>query len=157
MSYSPKMGPARFLEGSGRDLRLAARMLRKSPAFTLVVVLTLALGIGASAAIFSAVDGVLLRPLPYGQPERLVAIQETLLPQLPEFAVSPHHYFEWKKQATSFEGLAAMHEGSYNLTGLGEPTRVSAGRLTANILSTLGVGPRRDRAGTPGSSRSAER
>jgi putative ABC transport system permease protein len=135
------MRPARLLEESWRDLGLAARLLRKSPGFTGVVVLTLALGIGASAAIFSVVDGVLLRPLAYRQPDRLVVIQETLLPQLPEFAVSPHHYFEWKKQVSSFESLAAMHDGSYNLTGPGEPVRVSAGRVTSNTFSTLGVGP----------------
>jgi predicted permease len=131
----------RLAEESWSDLRHAARVLGKSPGFTAVAVITLALGIGASAAIFSVVDGVLLRPLPYPHPDRLVVIQESLPPQLPEFPVSPHHYFEWTKQVTSFERLAAMHQGSYNLTGAGEPIRVSAARVTSSAFSTFGAVP----------------
>jgi putative ABC transport system permease protein len=123
------------------DLRQAARSLRRSPGFTALAVLTLGLGLGAAAAIASVVDGVLLRPLPYPESDRLVVVQETLPPRMPELAVSRDHYFEWVAQAHSFARIAAMHEGSYNLTGMGEPVRVSAGRLTANTLATLGVRP----------------
>ena len=114
-----------------------------------MAVVTLALGIGACVAIFSAVDGVLLRPLPYPQSGRLVAIHETLLPRLPEFAVSPRHYFAWRAQATGFEDMGAWHEGSHNLTGLGEPIRVSAGRVTASLFTTLGVPPALGRVFSP--------
>jgi hypothetical protein len=122
-----------------RDLRYAARQLVRAPGFTAIAVATLALGIGACVAIFSVVDGVLLRPLPYPRSERLVVIKESLLPRLPEFAVAPAHYFDWRKQATSFENLAALHDGSYNLTGTGDPIRISAGRVTSSIFATLGA------------------
>jgi putative ABC transport system permease protein len=124
-----------------RDLHRGFRQLVRSPGFTVTVVLTIGLGIGANVAIFSAVDCVLLRPLPYAQPDRLVVIRQSLLPRLPDFAVSPNHYFALGQQATSFDGLAAWHEGSHNLTGLGEPMRVSAGRVTASLFDTLGVPP----------------
>jgi putative ABC transport system permease protein len=123
------------------DLRHALRQLARTPGFTAVALVTLAVGIGSSVAIFSVVDGVLLRPLPYRDPERLVVVQETLLPRFPEFAVSRNSYFQWQQQATSFERLAALHDGAYNLTAAGEPSRVSAGRVTANTFATLGVQP----------------
>jgi putative ABC transport system permease protein len=110
---------------------------------------TLALGIGACTAIFSVVDAVLLRPLPYPESERLVVIEETLLPQLSELPASPAHYLGWRRHATSFESLAAMHEGSYNLIRDGEPLRVSAWRTTANTFATLGTRPAIGRDFTP--------
>jgi putative ABC transport system permease protein len=123
------------------DLRYALRQLAKSPGFTAVALLTLALGIGATAAIFSVVDGVLFRPLPYPEPERLVVLQEVNLPRFPGDFVRPGAYNEWRKQATSFENLAAVRTRSYNLTGAGDPIRVSAARVTANTFSTFRVRP----------------
>jgi hypothetical protein len=89
------------------DLRYAFHQLTKSPSFTAVVILTLALGIGACTAIFSVVNTVLLRSLDYPDPARLVVIRETQLPQFPEFSVSPPNYLDWEKQTKSFELLAA--------------------------------------------------
>jgi putative ABC transport system permease protein len=123
------------------SLRYAARGLRRAPGFTAVAVLTIAVGMGASTAIVSVVDGVLLRPLPFRDPDRLVTIQETFLPQMPELGVSREHYFAWRQQATCFASLGATHESSYNLAGRGEPRRVSAGRVTATVFPTLGVEP----------------
>jgi putative ABC transport system permease protein len=142
--------PLFWLADLGRDAAYVLRTLRRRPGFAAVVVATLALGIGACAAIFSAVNGVLLRALPYPGSERLVVVKETFLPRFPELAVSPGHYFDWRERATSsFESLAAVQmadgipgrEGSYNLTGRGEPARVSAARVTANTFATLRTPP----------------
>jgi putative ABC transport system permease protein len=138
------------------DVRLAFRRLKRSPGFAGTVVLTLALGVGGCVAIFSAVDGVLLRPLPYPEPDRLVSIRETLLPRFPEFAVAPKHYLDWRHQANSFQDLAAWHPDSQNLTGLGEPRRVSAARVTASIFSTLRVQPALGRAFTAAEDRAGQ-
>ncbi|MDQ2919584.1 MAG: ABC transporter permease, partial [Verrucomicrobiota bacterium] len=89
------------------DIRYAFRQLLKNPGFTIVAILTLALGIGACSAIFSVVDGVLLRPLDYPNADRLVVIRESQLPQFPEFSTAPPNYIDWTKQAKSFEGIAA--------------------------------------------------
>jgi predicted permease len=132
-----------WLEDVFQDLRYGARMLRRSRGFTAVTVLTLGLGIGACVAIFSVVDAVLLRPLLFPGSDRLVVFQETNLPRWSagSIKVAPGKYFDWQKQAQSFEGLAAKQEVSFNLTGLGEPVRVSAARITANMLSMLRVRP----------------
>jgi putative ABC transport system permease protein len=124
-----------------RDVRIAFRQLRNSPGFAAVAILTLALGIGACVAIFSVVNSVLLRPLAFPEPERLVVVNETKLPDLPEFSVAPGQYFDWRAQARSFEGLAALRADLYNLTGVGEPVRLNAWRVTSNTFSMLGVRP----------------
>src|SRR5271156_5041628 len=100
-----------------QDLRYGVRTLRKSPGFTAVAVLTLALGIGACTAIFSVVNGVLLRPLDYPDSERLVVVQETELPQIPKFSVAPGNFSDWRKLSTSFENLAAIRYNLFSLTG----------------------------------------
>jgi putative ABC transport system permease protein len=98
------------------DLRYALRQLIKAPSFTIVAILTLALGIGACTAIFSVVNVVLLRPLNYPEPDRIVSIRETNLPQFPVFTVSPPNYLDWEKQTKSYEYLAAYTGADLNLT-----------------------------------------
>jgi putative ABC transport system permease protein len=123
------------------DLRFALRQLRKAPGFTAVAVTTLALGIGACAAIFSVVNGVLLRPPPVRDPDRVVAIHETFPPTVPEAQVASGKFLVWQQQATSFESLGSLASATYNLTGQGQPVRVTAMRMTASTLPTFGIGP----------------
>ena len=123
------------------DFRYALRQLVKAPSFTIVAILTLALGIGACTAIFSVVNTVLLRPLDYPDPDRIVIIRETQLPKFPEFAVSPPNYLDWAKQAKSFEYLAAYGGAALNLTGEGEPQRLIGVRATAHYFDVYGVKP----------------
>src|SRR4051794_25638264 len=124
-----------------QDFRYALRQLIKAPSFTAVAVLTLALGIGACAAIFSVVNAVLLRPLDYPDPERLVVIRETQLPQFPEFSVAPPNYIDWEKQTKSFEHLTAYSSARVNLTGEGEPQQLLGLKVTANYFDVYGIKP----------------
>jgi putative ABC transport system permease protein len=123
------------------DFRYALRQLIKAPSFTIVAILTLALGIGACTAIFSVVNTVLLRPLDFPDPDRIVLIRETQLPQFPEFSVAPPNYIDWEKQAKSFEFLAASSVARLNLTGDGEPQQLTAVRATAHYFDVYGVKP----------------
>ena len=123
------------------DLRYAFRQLIKSPGFTAVTILTLALGIGACTAIFSVVNAVLLRPLDYPDPARLVVIRETQLPEFPEFSVSPPNYLDWEKQTKSFEKLAAYSGSRINLTGDGEPQQLIGVKATAHYFDVYGIKP----------------
>jgi putative ABC transport system permease protein len=121
-------------------LRQAIRSLRRAPAFTLAAVATLALGIGANTAIFSAVNGVLLHPLAYPDPDRLVVVwgRHTTIGQ--ETASLPD-FLDWRAEARSFEALAAMTHTRFNVTGAGEPEVVNGGIATANLLHVFGVVP----------------
>ena len=125
-----------------QDLRYASRLLIRSPGFTLLTVLTLALGIGANAAIFSVVDGVLLSPLPYRQPDRLMAIYSQF-PALgfDKFWVSPSEYLEFRRWSTSFQNVGAYVTNEVNVEGRDQPLRVRAGVTTASFFSTLAVDP----------------
>ncbi|MFZ0818865.1 MAG: ABC transporter permease [Candidatus Acidiferrales bacterium] len=124
-----------------QDLRYAFRMLRKSPGLTAVVILTLALGIGANSAIFSVVNSVLLRPLPYRDPARLVWIGD-YLPSAKESLVFDVDYFAWRKHCTSFEQITAYTPGTeFTMTGAGDAERISSVRATWTYLRTLGVAP----------------
>jgi putative ABC transport system permease protein len=123
------------------DLRYALRQLVKAPSFTIVAILTLALGIGACTAIFSVVNTVLLRPLDYPDPARIVIIRETQLPQFPEFSVSPPNYLDWQKQTRSYEYLAAYSGAGVNLTGEGEPQRLIGVKATPHYFDVYGVKP----------------
>ena len=125
-----------------RDLRTAARMLRRSPGFAAVALATLAIGIGSSAAIFSVVDAVLLRPLPYGEPDRLVALQQTL----PSRGISGNgcsylNYLDFAR-ARSFSALGAIRMHDFTLTGPGEPALVVGGTGTPNLFALLRARPR---------------
>lgn len=135
-----------------RDVRFAVRKLRKSPGFTTVAVLCLALGIGANAAIFSVVDVVLLRPLPYATPERLVRLYETVPQRDPDAreAVSWLNYQDWTQQVRGTEGLSAYVLRSRILTGAQEPERLRTVEATANLFQVLGVAPRLGRGFAPG-------
>jgi putative ABC transport system permease protein len=131
-----------MLETLFHDLRFGARMLFRNPGFTLIAVVTLALGIGANTAIFSAVNAVLLRALPYPEPERLVRFWESNPGRgWLDFAVSAPNFADWRKQQSVCEQLAAYQFNNLNFTGGGEPERVAALRVTANFFSVLGVAP----------------
>jgi putative ABC transport system permease protein len=108
---------------------------------TAVVALTLALGIGANTAIFSVMNGVLLRPFPYKDQDRLIWIWETKLPEIPGFNPSPGNFLEWKKQNTVFERLEAINVKDFNLIGADNPERIRGMLITAGFLSMLGVQP----------------
>jgi putative ABC transport system permease protein len=123
------------------DFRYAFRQLVKAPSFTIVAVLTLALGIGACTAIFSVVNVVLLRPLDYPNPDRIVIIRETQLPKFPEFSVAPPNYMDWEKQTKSYDYLAAYSGAALNLTGEGEPQRLTGVKATAHYFDVMGVKP----------------
>jgi putative ABC transport system permease protein len=122
-----------------QDLRYSLRRLAKSPAFSAIVVLTLALGIGANTAIFSAVNAILLSPLPYFEPERLVTV-EHLYPSLGlEAPVSPAGFLDYQKQGRTFESMAVETGWAANLTGVGDPVRLQGARVTGGFFSTLQV------------------
>jgi predicted permease len=121
------------------DVRYAFRTLRRSPAFAAAAVVTLALGIGANTAIFSVVNGVVLRPLPYGEPERLVSIYSVINGE--HTAVSPPDFMDWRKDARSFSGIAAAASSETVLTGSGTAERLYQARVTANTLDVLALRP----------------
>jgi hypothetical protein len=111
-----------------QDLRYGLRTLAKNPAFTTIAIVALVLGIGANSAIFSVVDAVLLRPLPFKNPNQLVMLWENAAHLgFPRDTPSPANFLDWQKQAISFTGMAAMSERSFNLTGVGEPERLEGG------------------------------
>jgi putative ABC transport system permease protein len=123
------------------DLKFALRQLLKSPGFTFVAVFTLALGIGACTAIFSVINGVLLRPLDYPEAERLMVLKETQLPDFSQFSVSPPNFLDWEKQLKSFERMAAYNGTSLNLTGDGEPQRLVGVKATAHYFDVYRIKP----------------
>src|SRR5712664_860617 len=120
-----------------QDLRYAFRLLAKSPSFTLIAVLTLALGIGANTAIFTVVNGVLLRPLGFRDPSRVVLVAEKT--SYPTVSTSYENYIDWRGQSHSFESLEATRGTAITLTGTGEPERLNARMATAPLFSLLGV------------------
>ena len=132
-----------------QDLRYGLRMLRNSPGFTAVAVLTLALGIGACTAIFSVADSVLLRPLPYDHPEQLVSVTETL-PKMGSDAigVAAGEFQDYRNQNRSFSQVAAYQSAGFNLTGEAYPVRVNAARVSASSFPLLKVFPELGRAFT---------
>jgi putative ABC transport system permease protein len=132
------------------DVRFALRMMRKSPGVTAVAVVTMALGIGATTAIFSVLNAVLLEPLPYPAAERLVAISEARVTRPGvQSSISVPDYLDWRAQATSFDGLAAYYSMSVVRTDGAEPEHLAAGSVSANFFETLGVVPAAGRGFLP--------
>jgi putative ABC transport system permease protein len=124
-----------------QDVPYALRQLRKSPGFTAVAILTLALGIGANSAIFSVVDAVLLRPLPFHEPNRLVAVKPTEPGRTDDIGVSYPAFLDWRSRNHVFEGLSVFRVDDFTLTGQGEPAHLTGAVVSANIFSLLGVAP----------------
>ena len=127
-----------------QDVRYGLRLLAKNPGFTAVAVLSLAVGIGANTAIFSVVNTVLLRPLPYRHPERLVVVRHA------NDTVAAANYLDWKSQNTVFEGMAAAEAWGASLTGREKPEQISALRMTVDFFPLLGVEPLLGRPFLPG-------
>src|ERR1700736_488317 len=128
-----------------QDLRYGVRMLAKSPGFTLACVICLALGIGATTAIFSIVDAVLLRPLPYAESQRLGRVYSES-PKIGKngflkFWISPPEFLDLQRYATSWESLEGWVNGGANLAGGNEPIRVTVSNVTGGLLNELGVSP----------------
>jgi putative ABC transport system permease protein len=141
-----------LVETVWQDLRFGARMLRKSPGFTTVAVLTLALGIGASTTMFSVVNSVLLRPLAYPESQQLYLIRE-IVPQMvkfyPTFPANLSNFRTWQKECRSFDGIAIAEGTSMTLTGRGPAEQIAGGRASANLFDVLGVRPRIGRTFLP--------
>src|SRR5215475_1210824 len=130
-----------------QDLRYGARMLLKKPGFTLIAVLTLALGIGANTAIFSVVNAVLLRPLPYPESERLMMVNATDLARgYANIGVNLPDFREWRVRNRSFESMAAFSVDNYNISGNEEPERVAGAVASADFFRTMGVNPSQGRS-----------
>ena len=125
-----------------QDFQYAARALFRQPLFTAVAALTLAFGIGANSAVFSVLDAILFRPLPYSDPDRLVWLWERNVSQgLPVMPVSPANFSDWKRQSRSFSGMSAWRDQSMTLTGIELPERVAGARVLPGLLDVLGVKP----------------
>ena len=137
------------MENLWSDVKFAARMMANTPGFTAVAVVTLALGIGANTAIFSVVNAVLLRPLPFPEPDALVMLYETETQKgWTSHTVAPGNYRDWSVQNSAFTAMAAFRNANYNLTAKGEPTRVTGGRVSAGFFPLLGVAPQLGRTFT---------
>ncbi len=123
--------------------RSILRSVTRNPAFTAAAVLTLALGIGANTAMFSIIDGVLLKPLAYRQPDRLISLhlRITTLKNLGVLPLPPYIYKLWRRNASTIESIAVIRPGSDNLTGVGEPDRLLSARVSSSVFQTLGVWP----------------
>src|SRR5437879_12509488 len=124
------------------NLRLAFRQLIKNPAFAAVAIITLALGIGANTAIFSIVNAVLLRPLPYPDADRIMVLNESSGPGQ-DYSVALPDYFDWQKDNTVFEHLAAIYKESRNLSGIAgrDPERLSCAAATRHFFNIIGLPP----------------
>jgi putative ABC transport system permease protein len=131
-----------------KDIRYGVRMLTKNPGVSAIAVLTLALGIGANTAIFSVVSAVLLNPLPYKDPDRLVSLWENV-PQHGRWRAAPANFFDWKKQNTVFEDVASFGGSTMTLTGDGDPQQLVGTRVSDSYFNVVGVAPLLGRAFLP--------
>ncbi|HEX4165840.1 MAG TPA: ABC transporter permease, partial [Bryobacteraceae bacterium] len=129
-----------WLETTAQDLYYGIRTLRKSPSFAAISILTLAIGIGANTAIFSVVNAVLLQPLPYPQPERLVSLFERI-PNFDNGSISYLNFLDWQRMNHTFSALAAYRSDAFNLAGEGEPEHLSGAMVSAGFFEMIGVHP----------------
>src|SRR5215510_13315210 len=121
-----------------QDIRYGFRMLKKSPGFAVIAILTLALGIGANTAIFSVVNGVLLNPLPFHEAHQLVSLFEEI-PNFKNGSISYPNFVDWRRMNRSFSALAAYRSTGFNLTGAGEPENLHGEMISAGFFEILGV------------------
>lgn len=142
----------RWLDTAAGDLRYAFRVLCKNPGFTLVAVLTLALGIGMNTAFFSVVNGVLLNPLPYPQPDQLVALGESK-PNFTNGSISYPNFVDWQKDNRVFSSMAIARGSSFSLTGLGDAEQLNAKLISSDYFTALGANPVIGRSFAPGEDR----
>src|SRR5215210_101640 len=133
-----------MLETLWQDIRFGARMLIKNPGFTVIAVLALALGIGANTAIFSVVNAVLLRPLPYKDSDRLVHVLRTQ-PPIMRGPISRPDFMEWQAQQKVFQDIASYYFETYNLTGTDEAERLAGARVTGSFFPLFGLSPAQGR------------
>jgi predicted permease len=138
-----------MITGLMQDVRYALRQLRKKPGFAAVAIVTLALGIGANTAVFSVVDAVMLRPLPYFQPERLVEAQSSELHEFQGFNVSYPDFFDWRAQNRTLEHLVSYRDAAFTLTGLERPIQVDGEIVSWDLVQALGVRPELGRGFVP--------
>src|ERR1700734_2945417 len=143
----------RFFETVAQDVRYGLRVLRKKPAFTAIAVLTLALGIGASTAVFTAVDTILIKPLPYPNSDRIMALwwkaPITMADVADEFPWAPRDFVRFGRETKAFESLGAFKSDFFNLVGAGEPARLDGLRASTGYFSSLGVAPELGRTFAP--------
>src|SRR5260370_15205051 len=123
-----------------QDVRHGLRVLAKNPGFTAIAILTLALGIGANTALFSVVNGVLLNPLPFPNPDQLVAVYSKSS-NFQESSISYPNFLDWQKDSRSFASLGAFRSDDFNMTGAGEPQRVHIHMISAEFFTALGMQP----------------
>ncbi len=135
------------------DLRYAARVIGRAPSFAVAVISVLAIGIGANTALFSIVNAVLLRPLPFDQPDQLVRLftkpPQTSAASLPIFGLSPGKFYDWQRDSTSFEGMALYRFRQFALSGSGSARAIVAGAVGAGFFDTLHARPARGRVFLP--------
>src|SRR6202000_1385199 len=139
----------RWLDEFLQDIRFAVRTLRKSPAFTTIAILTLALGIGANTALFSVVNAVLLNPVPYPHPEQLVMIHESK-PNFRTGSISYPNFRDWQRDNRSFSAMAVTRGTGFTLTGLGEAEVLNGKFISSDFFSLLNVQPVLGRFFAPG-------
>jgi putative ABC transport system permease protein len=138
---SREMWSLRLIEALIQDLRYGARMLMKNPGFSVIAIVTLALGIGATTTMFSIVNSVALRPLPFHEPDRLVMLEEKWLPRFPRFETSPLDFLSWKAECQSYADTAAFATVFFNINEGDQPERIAGARMNANLPGLLGVSP----------------
>src|SRR5262245_36656641 len=142
MEQGSKTRTGQWFEELVADLRYGARALVKNRGFAVLAVLTLGLGIGANTAIFSVINGVLLKPLPYGNGDRLVLVRHSApLANQQNLGVSIKELYDYRDQLASFDGLVEFHQMNFDLLRRGEPDRVATGVVSPNFFDVLGIKP----------------